>query len=263
VRQYQRYLAGEHAWMLGHFIVPASRLEEFSEVFRVVCCDEREYPWTLSVVCGEGSMPVDLKAVEDFKKGAAFISSLEMKADDARMARAVLGALPRGRIRYIEIAPDRKSALLPLLYASGARAKIRTGGLTAAAIPPPEQVAWFLMECAQARVAFKATAGLHHPVRSVHPLTSQMGGAEAKMHGFLNVFLAAALAFNGSTEAALLATLTEEDPEAFRLTRSGIAWHDHRVTADQMERVRTEFAASFGSCSFTEPIDDLKAMGWL
>jgi hypothetical protein len=27
--------------------------------------------------------------------------------------------------------------------------------------------------------------------------------------------------------------------------------------------VRSEFANSFGSCSFEEPVDDLRAMGWV
>ena len=61
----------------------------------------------------------------------------------------------------------------------------------------------------------------------------------------------------------MLKTLTEEDPKAFRLDEDAIAWHDHRRTSDQIERARAEFAIGFGSCSFTEPIDDLKAMGWL
>jgi hypothetical protein len=265
VRNYQRYLAGDNSWMLGHFIVPAARLREFGEVFQIVCCDEQEYPWTVSVVCAGDSTPVDLKAIEDFPQGAAFISALEIRATNERSTRSVLEALPRGRTRYVEIAPDGASALLPLVTSNGARAKLRTGGLTPDAIPTAEQVARFLTECAEARVAFKATAGLHHPVRSAQALTYQLGSPEATMHGFLNVFLAAALAFHGSTETALLDTLTEEDPSAFQLDddEDAIAWHEHRMTADQIERARTEFAISFGSCSFTEPIDNLKAMEWL
>jgi hypothetical protein len=83
------------------------------------------------------------------------------------------------------------------------------------------------------------------------------------MHGFLNVFLAAALAYYGSTENGLLETLDETDPTAFQLDDDLITWHDHRMTSDQIERVRADFAIGFGSCSFTEPIDDLKAMEWL
>ena len=265
VRNYQRYLTGPHAWMLGNFIVPAARLPEFGEMFQAVCCDEQENPWTVSVVCAGESLPVDLQAIHDFPQGAAFVTSLEFKAVNVRTARAVLTALPRGPVRYVEVAPDRVQRLLPLLVSSSARAKLRTGGVTEAAIPSPRAIAQFLTACAQERVPFKATAGLHHPIRSAHPLTYDFGSAEATMHGFLNVFLAATLAFYGSTEDALAATLTEQDPEAFRLEDNDgvIAWHDQRVTSDQIKRARREFAISFGACSFTEPIDDLKAMEWL
>jgi hypothetical protein len=265
VRNYQQYMAGPYSWMAGNFIVPAGRLTEFTEAFQKVCCDEQENPWTLSVVCAGDNMPVDLQTIQDFPQGAAFLSTFEFKATDPDKTRSVLAALPRGPIRYVEIAPDRTQMqkMLLLLASSGARAKLRTGGLTAAAIPSPEKVARFLNNCAHERIPFKATAGLHHAVRSRHALTYQMGSAEATMHGFVNVFLAATLALHGSPEEALVGTLTEEDPEAFELEDDAIAWHDHRVTSDQIERARREFAISFGSCSFTEPIDDLKAMGWL
>jgi hypothetical protein len=263
VRNYREYLAGPHSWLLGNFIVPASRLEEFGEVYHAVCCDERENPWTVSVVCAGESLPVDLHAIQHFPQGAAFIVSLEIRGPHLRTTRAALSALPRGPVRYVEIAPERLPRLLPLLESTGARAKLRTGGVTAAAIPAPLAVARFLIGCADQHVPFKATAGLHHPIRKVHALTYELGSAEAKMHGFLNVFLAATLAFAGSTEEVLVAMLTEEDPEAFQVEDDAIAWHEHRMSLDQIERARREFAISFGSCSFTEAIDDLKALEWL
>lgn len=265
VRNYQQYLAGDFSWMLGNFIVPASRLTEFTQVFQAVCCDEQENPWTLSVVCADNDLPVDLQTIRDFPQGAAFLATFEFKSTDLHNARSVMAALPRGPARYVEIVPDRTQMrdLLPLLASNGARAKLRTGGVTPAAIPPPEAVAHFLHDCAKERVPFKATAGLHHPVRSRHALTYQMGSPEATMHGFLNVFLAAALAYYGATEEVLLTTLTEEDPKAFEPDGDVLSWHDHRMTSDQIERARKEFAIGFGSCSFTEPIGDLKAMDWV
>ena len=47
----------------------------------------------------------------------------------------------------------------------GAFAKVRTGGLTAESTPSSEALADFLCAAASRRVAFKATAGLHHPIR--------------------------------------------------------------------------------------------------
>lgn len=259
VTNYQKYLVGDHAWMLGNFVVPAGRLVEFASAFERVAGSEQELPWTLSVVCASEDLP----AIEEFQEGAAFIAGLEVKAANASEAEAMLSALPTGRARYLEFPAAAAEKVLPVLVAAGARAKLRTGGLTADAIPSVESVAQFFLACAKARVAFKATAGLHHAVRSERALTYQEGSPRAKMHGFVNVFLAAALAFYGAGETALLATLHETDVAAFRLDGDLIAWHDHTMTTEQLERVHAEFAIGFGSCSFTEPIEALKAMAWL
>lgn len=259
VRNYQDALAGENGWMLGSFVAPAARLGVFVEAFEHVCCGEREQPWTLSVVCaGEA----DQRAVEEFQEGAVFLRSVEAKATDRASAEAAMRGLPESRFCYVEFPPDRALEILPVLAKKGGRAKLRTGGLTADAIPPVETVAGFLRACAAQRIPFKATAGLHHPVRGLHLLAPE-GAARATMHGFLNLFLAAALAWFGAEETAVRRTLAEEDETAFRADDDVIRWHEHAMTADQLELVRRDFAISFGSCSFAEPVDDLTAMGWL
>jgi hypothetical protein len=155
------------------------------------------------------------------------------------------------------IAPDKKSEQAgDIVYTeipvtadpSGlVRAKIRTGGLTPDAYPSAEALAGFLRRAATARVPFKATAGLHHPL-PVPP-----------MHGFVNVFLAAALAWNKGIDSHVLFTLHERNFEFAAEAR----WGSHRLTAAQIREARTEFAISFGSCSFQEPLADLKELGWL
>ena len=147
-------------------------------------------------------------------------------------------------------------ALLPELKRRGLRAKIRTGGITADAFPTPERVAAFIRACHDAGIAFKATAGLHHPLRCVRPLTYEPNAAVGTMHGFLNVFLAAAMIDLAE------AVLAETDPEAFVLSDDGVRWRDRRVTLDELRKMR-QVATSFGSCSFEEPISDLKELGWL
>jgi hypothetical protein len=262
LRNYQRYAKTDEFWILGGFVLPATRLEEFAAAFERVWGTEQERPWTLKVVCA-GETAEDARAIEEFQQGAAFIGSLEAKAADARAAKEVLERLPAARARYVEFAPERAAEILPVLAEYGARAKIRMGGLTAETIPPVEKVAQFLMVCARERMAWKATAGLHHAVRGVRSLTGEPGSARATMHGFVNLFLAGALAFFGADEGAVVRTLEEEDAAAFRVDDDVIRWHDNTMIADQIEQVRSEFAISFGSCSFTEPVDDLRAMGWL
>lgn len=259
VRNYQEALSGEHAWMLGTFVLPASWLGIFSQAFEQVCCTEREQPWTLSVVCpGEQ----DRRALEEFQEGAVFIRAVETKAADSSAAAAALQGLTESRACYVEFPPEKAEEILPVLAEHGGRAKLRTGGLTAEAFPPVDAVAGFLRACAARRVAFKATAGLHHPVRGVH-LLSPEGASRATMHGFVNVFLAAALAWYGADEAAVTRTLAEEEPAEFGMDGDVIRWHENAMTVEQLELVRRDFAISFGSCSFREPVDDLMAMGWV
>lgn len=261
VGNYQRYLAGEHAWMLGGFVLPAARLGEFTVAFERVCCGEREQPWTLNVVCA-GETEEDVRAIEDFQQGAVFIGSVEAKSKDAGTAQDVLQRLPSARARYVEFPPARADEFLPVLAAQGARAKLRTGGVTAESIPAAQTIAKFLLACARERVAWKATAGLHHAMRGLRSLTPETGSATATMHGFLNVFLAGALSWFGGEEQAVLRTLEEQDASAFQLDEDVIRWHGHTLISDQLEQVRSHFAIGFGSCSFDEPVEDMQAMQW-
>jgi hypothetical protein len=124
----------------------------------------------------------------------------------------------------------------------------------------------FLQACKKHRVPFKATAGLHHAVRGMRPLTYDMGSPTAKLHGFLNLLLAAALVQIGATEEAAVKTLLEEDATEFRVDEEEegvIEWHGTRLTVDQILQLRAEMVIGFGSCSFMEPVEDLKAMRWL
>ena len=137
-------------------------------------------------------------------------------------------------------------ALIPEIAKRGLRAKIRTGG---DAVPSIEQVADFLRACKTAGVAFKATAGLHHPIR--RPIRKDA------MHGFVNVFLAAAMVDRAEE------ILREEDASAFVFEDDKVKWRGREVSVEELAKMRREFALSFGSCSFEEPIDDLKELGWL
>lgn len=155
---------------------------------------------------------------------------------------------------YVEIADI---ALLDAIKRHGQRAKIRTGGITPDAFPAIENIAEFLRACKAKGVAFKATAGLHHPLRCVRPLTYEPNAPLGTMHGFLNVFLAAALLDHAD------GILVESDPKAFTFDDDGASWRGHRVSTADIIAMRRDFATSFGSCSFEEPIGDLKELGWL
>jgi hypothetical protein len=176
------------------------------------------------------------------------------------------GALPP-QIETLEIKAGRRLSLptyceVPLDRIVGF-GKVRTGGLTPESIPAAEELAEFLCQAAQRRIAFKATAGLHHPVRSDRPLTYAPDAPRGVMHGFVNVFLAAAFAWNGADRATVLKILSETDAVAFQFHNNDALWRDQRLSTEQIAEARREFAHSFGSCSFEEPLADLRTLGWL
>lgn len=263
VRNYRSYLHGDDAWMLGNFVLASNRLREFSDAFERVCCDEQEPPWMLSVVCTQQDPRDDVKLIDAFQEGVAILSAYEAKAIHDASAWNLLALLGGERARYIEFPPDEADRVLPILKQYGARAKLRTGGVKAEAIPPAETIVRFIRACDQARVPLKFTAGLHHAVRGVRKLIYALSSPRATMHGFLNVFVAAGLARVGAVEETLMKVLAEEDPSAFRCDEEGIGWRGEWLNVEQISSLRANLAAGFGSCSFTEPIDDLKAMGWL
>ncbi len=127
--------------------------------------------------------------------------------------------------------------------------------------PDARPLAHFVASCASLGVPFKATAGLHHPVRAEHALTYEKGAPRGTMHGFLNVFSAAAFARKGMPEGEIETVLKETDASAFRLDEEGLALGDRRASSDELVRARQRFATSFGSCSFKEPVADLKSLG--
>ena len=106
-----------------------------------------------------------------------------------------MGGLCRFCTAYFELPLGENLAdLVSTLAIRGQCAKIRTGGLTADAFPSTAQIIRFTRTCLAANVPFKATAGLHHPIRCFKPLTYAPDAPSGMMHGFLNVSLAAGFA---------------------------------------------------------------------
>jgi len=262
VSDYSEYSSGKENWALGRLIVPVGRLSEFTDIFNQVCCDEREKAWLLSVI-GSDDPAQNAAQINAFTQGAVLVDTLEVKAADAASAERLLTGLPDGVIPYVEFSPEKASEMAPVLARYGALAKIRMGGLTQDSFPDPVTVARFLIACADAQIAFKATAGLHHAVRGEYPLDDASEETPVTMHGFMNVFLAAALAWLGKEEEAIVATLEEESPMVFKVTEENIRWHTNALTTSQIGTMRRDFGIDFGSCSFLEPIEELKALGWL
>ncbi len=278
VREYAAYKDGEHAWMLGRFVVPIERLGEFEAAAIVLPQVDEVEVWKLSVLSspGEGkeaygTLARDLREVAAFNaRHAVFeIDAVEVRVDHLPKMYASLEALRDARseglglIAFYEVPlGDDTPQFIEELKSWGAFAKVRTGGLTAEAFPTPVELERFIRLCHLAGLPFKATAGLHHALRGLHPYTYEPGGESGAMHGFLNVFLAAGFIGSGMSEADAVGLLEEASPDAFAFVDDGVTWNGHRLSTDRLRRARM-LARSFGSCSITEPVEDLRTLGLL
>jgi hypothetical protein len=267
VGHYAAYRQSEYAWMLGRFIVPAARLDEFAREAAAYWVPERgEKSWGLSVLSGF-QLDEDINKIMDFNMRhpeSAFIDAIEIKAERVEDIERAMHSMPGLLAAYFEIPiADDPGELIAAMARTGARAKVRTGGLTPETIPTTTDLARFIGQCAAANVRFKATAGLHHSIRSVHRLTDEPDSPSGLMHGFLNVFLAGAFLRHGMSLDTATRLLDESSGEAFQFDDEGVAWRERRLTTDQLGRARQSFSVAFGSCSFEEPIGDLKAAGLL
>jgi hypothetical protein len=286
VEAYARARRGAQAWVLGRFICPASRLREFSESAAALMPGtyatsgyrehgELEEPWRVSVLI-DGRLEADLELIgafnrrhEEEDRGLALADALELKVSRPGEIDEAIERIPDDFYPFFEFPGEVLSGgdvrgYVAALAGHMAAAKIRTGGVTTDAFPTPTRVAAFLLACHRADVPFKATAGLHHPVRAEYPLTYEPGAARGVMHGFLNVFLAAAMVRErGAREEVAARVLEEERAEAFCFTPEGVRFGDLVLDPMQIAHARETFALSYGSCSFEEPVAELRGLGLL
>lgn len=221
--QYLEYTRHPHAWMLARFVLPVDLIERAAVLPRVAL-----------VVKGESvRLPELPPCVETIEVAGSL---------DGRAGRLVFHEIDwRGGY---EVAMDRIEGL--------AGVKLRTGGLTADAVPPAAHVAGFLTAAAKRRLPVKFTAGLHQPFP--HQDTS----TGARLHGFLNVLSAAMAAYEYAAPASELARMIEE--LTLRLGEDSMEAGPFRFTREQVKRLRAHWVHGFGSCSFLEPVEALESL---
>lgn len=300
IRNFAQYRESTDHWMLARFICPASRLGELvpygeelfasGEPFRFSVLGQPVAEWEEL----PGAVATSLATVGEFVAhhgGRVLPDAFETRLPPglpgrrgvledlaARVDALGGGSGPiRGRIQFFfeanpgpgeEVeAMESLVVLLAGLNASrpaaaglfaGAGFKLRCGGLTPELYPAVETVVAALDACHRHRVPFKATAGLHHPLRHFR--------SDLKVHeyGFLNVFGAGVLlATLDLDRKSVREILAEEDPRAFRFDEEGFHWRELSAGADQIARARREAMLSYGSCSFDEPREDLRHLGYL
>lgn len=267
VINYVTYRNSNYNWMLGRFVVPVARLGEFLESADNFISMDSGRSWNLSVLAGEDVYQT-IRQIEDFNRQNApgvVCDALEIHASTESKIINTVNALPPNLTTYFEIPNDeRLPNLISALAINNQRAKIRTGGTTPEAFPPVRAIIRFIRTCLAANVPFKATAGLHHPLRCYKPLTYESDAPEGIMNGFLNLFLATAFARYGFKPSLLEEILEDEFEESYEFNESGVLWRqEHFLNNSQLARVRQQNIISFGSCSFEEPIADLQELGLL
>ena len=265
VLSYAAYQRRPDAWALGRFVVPVSRLGEFEASIGEL--SERDLlgaRWPLTALLGP-EVRADLGRVEAFNErylhGGPDVLSLEARAGNPGEIASLRALVPSRYELYLELPLAGSLApLMEALAASRARAKMRTGGTQVAEIPATEAVLEFLVLAARLRVPFKATAGLHHPLRGIAALTYQPGSARATMFGYLNVFLAATVLWSGGSADDAGRLLAIEDRSQLQLGENAIRWGAVEVARAEIVRTRREFALALGSCSFTEPLEEIETL---
>lgn len=290
LQNYANYRQDEEAWMLSRFVLPVRRLPDLSSYRDLL---KNGDPYAFSVLGTGGATTDtfleafgrDLEVIDSFDAshgGRAQADMMEVplpealvgssQADFTSFLEAVTRRLVTTGTAKLDLfyeVPMRSDAVesLPSLCAAVARhnsqqavparshvgLKVRCGGGTPSDVPAVEDVAALIVACRDAGIPFKATAGLHHPVRHYDD------GLDTEMHGFLNVFAAAVFAAEHALDAPDVESILREDTaNNFRFLKDAFAWRDLTVSLDGVKHVRDTFARSFGSCSFEEPIDHLR-----
>ncbi|MGP4026497.1 hypothetical protein [Actinomadura sp. 3N407] len=244
VPAHRHHRAAPYAQLVGPLILPATALDD---LYRLLTADD---PLDLSVTAPGGPCEA-AKALAAAADLPVDLRGLEVAVPSGMQPDEFFRVLGRVDVPlYVEVPrDDRRTAMIAAIAARGHRAKFRTGGVKANLYPSPDELAGAITAVVNAGVPFKATAGLHHPVRNTDPKTG------FHQHGFLNLLLATDAALDGRPLTDLAAILADRDARsvASRVARLG----ERRTVA-----ARACFL-SFGTCSITDPLTELADLGLL
>jgi len=290
IQNYADYREGPEAWMLSRFVLPVRRLPDLSPYQGLF---KEGNPYAFSVLGTGGNdrdtfleaFDRDLDVIEAFDEtygGRTTVDVMEVPlpstlvgSDQQELEEFFssveqnLVELGTAKLDFFFEVPMRRTAVdgLPALCAAVAEhnskqalparsemgLKMRCGGAEPSDVPSVSHAARLITSCRNAGIPFKATAGLHHPVRHYDD------GLDTEMHGFLNIFGAAVLANEHDLSPdEVHPILSEERANNFRFEKDRFSWRDLSASLEGIRHARETLAISFGSCSFEEPIDHLR-----
>jgi hypothetical protein len=265
---YLDYLNSPYSWMLGKFICPAKLLPELGNLI-----DESKEKQTIDVSVIGSSGEEDFNPVFSFISGhekrvkvetieVRALSQVNFKEFLEVLLKKMNKTLPGIKNLFCEVSESFEETVRIMSVISQKQPelcfKVRTGGTETSAFPSSEQIANAIKLCRDNNVKIKCTAGLHHPIRHFNKEVN------TKMHGFLNVFTAGVLSHSlDLSEEQLTEILNDEKVDNFMFFEEGFSWKKYNASIEQISEARKNFIVSFGSCSFDEPVNDLKALGLL
>lgn len=267
VINYATYRNSNYGWMLGRFVVPVARLDEFAAAAGEIAGRDPADRWRLAVTAGD-DINETIRDINLFNReySDVFVCDvLEVRANTVSKIENTVAILPEGITAYFEISTGESLAeLVTTLAIKGQNAKLRTGGVRRDDFPSSKQIIRFVRTCMAANVPFKATAGLHHPIRCFKPLTYAADSPQGTMHGFLNMLLMTGFARESFRVSLLEEIMEEEFEEVFEFNELGVKWREeHFLSTAHLGWLRQKGMHSFGSCSFDEPVEDLRKQGLL
>lgn len=255
-------------WTMGRFLCRASDLHDLAGV-ATSGMTRGEAPWSIGVIV-DMSPGAAASIAQEFQREMA--PAMEVGAAEVRIEAAAgpdeivdaISSIDQDVACFIEV--DRGADLAPQIAAIGVAlrdggmtggAKLRCGGPTADSIPSVEEVTEFVWEASLAGVPFKATAGLHEPIRR---FDAALG---VERHGFVNLLLAAVAADQGEPRAVVADIVAETDRSAFGFGATTASWRHVAIPGSGIRRARRKGLLSFGSCDADEPIAELRTLGFL
>ncbi|HST31344.1 MAG TPA: hypothetical protein VLK27_10960 [Chthoniobacterales bacterium] len=266
------YTRAADSWMLSAFVLPIAK---FGDTAQFISHFDKQHPLRVSALGAKAenaaTFQSELKnvseAVRSFQqqyRDVVSVTQLEMVLpNDVDLAKLTEAANLLGDLKvqaFWETPAESAGQTIALL----ARAKnpsfgykLRTGGVIADAFPSSVHIARAILASTKHHVPIKFTAGLHHPVRQFRD------EVKTEMHGFLNVIGAGVLSAEHQwDEAQTVDMLEDQNPKLFEFHDTVFAWRDWEITLDRI-KARRKFITSFGSCSFDEPREDLRALNFL
>jgi len=300
IQNYLEYKHDADRWMLSRFICPAKRLQElekYRDDFRSM-----SKPLQISFLGRGGKnadeffagLEEDLRLVNQFVEnniGIVSVGAYEVRLPEDLIEEGNPVRISEFLNRVAEIIKSKNPGEISLFYEGGffgdwtktiealvegisyhnifvqskqfgkccpAGYKLRCGGAEQSMYPSPQQVAHVILTCKRHEIALKATAGLHHPIRHFDE------SEQVRMHGFLNVFGAGIICqYHDLNIDQIAEIIGDENSEDFVFSGSEFKWNDYSVTIAQIKKARNQRMISFGSCSFDEPREDLRNLGYL